>query len=293
MALAAILAKEGRRAVIINADASQVYADIPILSAAPSASDRAGVPHRLFGTLDGATPCNAAMWAELARQEIDAAQRGDALAIIVGGTGLYLRSLIHGIAALPAIDAHIRDAVRALPLDQAHAELTQLDPASAARLPATDKTRVQRALEVVRATGRSLTAWQADQRASTIGPLPHVATVLLPPRPWLQDRIAARIAHMVSAGVVDEVARLLARQLDPELPVMRAIGVAELSAYVAGAVTLEAAMEQLMIATRQYAKRQSTWFRNQSPAEWERHDTELNEQKIIQIATLLRQMLLT
>ena len=255
---------------MINADSAQLYRDIPILSAAPSAPDRARAEHRLYGMRDGADPCSAADWAALARTEIDALHAENRLPILVGGTGLYLRTLLDGIAPVPPIDAQVRAGVRAAGVAENLAALTPLDPCAAARLNPGDTTRVARALEVVRSTGRTLAEWQ-EQRSGGIGKrIALRPLILLPPRAWLVERCDRRFAAMVEEGAVKEVAALLARQLDPALPVMRAIGVAELGAYLRGDTTLDQAISAGKLATRQYAKRQYTWFANQPPDAWPR-----------------------
>ena len=269
-ALALALAECARDPVIINADSAQIYVDLPILSAGPSPEDRARAEHRLYGVRDGATPCSAAEWAEMARAEIDAAYDSGRLPILVGGTGLYLRTLLEGIAPVPAIDGTIRDAVRATPVAENHAALERLDPAAAAQLNPGDTTRVARALEVVSATGRTLADWQR-QKAGGIGDTVQLQPIiLLPPRPWLVERCDRRFAAMVEAGALDEVRTLLARNLDPALPVMRAIGVPELAAAIRGECTLDEAIDRGRLATRRYAKRQYTWFAHQPPADWPR-----------------------
>ncbi|GHC87280.1 tRNA dimethylallyltransferase [Novosphingobium pokkalii] len=258
----------GRAAVVINADSAQVYADLAVLSARPSAEDMQGVPHRLFGAWDGAQACSAADWAQAARAEIDAAHAAGALPILVGGTGLYIRTLLDGIAPIPAIDPAVRTAVRALPVEQAHAALAREDPDRAAALHPADTTRVARALEVVRSTGHPLAHWQA-RREGGIG---HAVTlrplVLLPDRAWLYARCDLRFARMWEGGAVAEVAALLARRLDPDLPVMRAIGVPETAAFLRGESDAESAILAGQQATRRYAKRQFTWARHQFPGEW-------------------------
>ncbi|WP_446471848.1 tRNA (adenosine(37)-N6)-dimethylallyltransferase, partial [Blastomonas sp. CCH1-A6] len=158
---AQFLQSRGQRAVIINADSAQVYADLAVLSARPAEDEMGGIEHRLFGYINGAETCSAARWAEDARGEIAAAHAADVLPILVGGTGLYLRTLLDGIAPVPPIDPAIRQAVRALPVAEAYAALQTEDPEAAARLNAADTTRVARALEVVRSTGQTLKAWQA------------------------------------------------------------------------------------------------------------------------------------
>jgi tRNA dimethylallyltransferase len=251
--------------VIINADASQVYADLPILSAAPSAGERASVPHRLFGVIDGAEICTAARWAGLARREIASAHAAGRLPILVGGTGLYLRTLLDGIAPVPAIPADVRAAVRALPVAQVRALLEAEDPLMAARLHSNDAQRNARALEVIRATGRSLAGWQSAPAEG--GLLPQVdlrALVVEVPREILVARIDDRVAQMWRAGASDEVRRLAARGLSASLPVMRAIGVPPLLALLAGGLDEAAALARWRQDTRQYARRQATWARNQT-----------------------------
>ena len=251
---------------IINADSAQVYRDLRIVSARPSPREEARAPHRLYGTRDGALPCSAAEWAAAARAEIAAAERP----ILVGGTGLYLRTLLDGIAPVPPIDPDMRAAVRALPVAEAHAALSVEDPPAAARLLATDTTRVARALEVVRSTGKPLTAWQKERSGGIASETDLHPLLLLPPRDWLAARCDARFEGMMSNEGIAEVAALLARRLDPALPVMRAIGVREIAGLIAGRLAHDEALAAGRLATRQYAKRQYTWFRNQSPAGWPR-----------------------
>ena len=268
--LARALMARGREAVIINADSAQVYADLGVLSARPSDAEMRGISHRLFGAWDGAQGCSAADWAAAARAEIAQAQARGAVPILVGGTGLYLRTLLDGIAPVPAIDAALREAVRAMPVAEAYAALRVEDPARAAALAPTDTTRVARALEVIRATGRTLAQWQ-EQRAGGIGEAVALhPLVLLPERDWLYRRCDARFAAMMEGGAVAEVALLLARRLDPAAPVMRAIGVAEISGWLRGEWDRDEALRRGQQATRNYAKRQFTWLRHQPPSDWPR-----------------------
>lgn len=268
--LAVAMAERGRRAVILNADSAQVYADLAVLSARPTPAEMQGIEHRLFGAWDGAVPCSAADWAKAARQEIAALHAERALPILVGGTGLYLRTLLDGIAPVPPIDPAIRAAVRALPVDEAYHALAREDPARAARLNPQDSTRVARALEVIRSTGRPLGEWQL-QRAGGIANLIQLhPLILLPDRPWLYERCDRRFAAMLDHGAVAEVEALLARRLDPDLPVMRAIGVSEISALIRGELTRDEVLARGAQATRNYAKRQYTWFRRQSDDAWPR-----------------------
>ncbi|WP_436286714.1 tRNA (adenosine(37)-N6)-dimethylallyltransferase MiaA [Sphingomonas trueperi] len=267
-ALALALA-EKHRGTVINADSMQVYADLRILTARPSEEEEARAPHRLFGHIDGAEACSAARWAAEARTAIAEAHAEDRLPILVGGTGLYLRTLIDGIAPIPEIDPAIRAGVRALPVAEAHAALALADPAAAARLHATDTSRVARALEVVRATGRTLAEWQ-DRREGGIGDQVQLAAmILLPDRAWLGERIDRRFATML-ATAEEEVCALLARTDVPaDAPVLRAIGVEEIGRVLRGEWEAEQAQEAGATATRQYAKRQYTWFRRQPPGGWE------------------------
>jgi tRNA dimethylallyltransferase len=293
IALAKSLAASGRAAVIINADASQVYADIPILSAAPTHDEMAGIPHRLFGHIDGAEACDAARWAAEARAEIAAAHANTAIPILVGGTGLYLDTLLRGIAPVPPIDEDVRTRIRALPVGTAYRQLQAADPGAAARLKPLDKTRIARALEVVTATGTPLADWQQRREGGIADQVRCTAICLLPPRPWLYARCDARLAAMFAGGAVDEVAALVARQLDPDLPVMRAIGVPQIAAYLAGQCSLGMAEAAARTATHQYAKRQYTWFRNQPPPDWPRLETTENFQPDSEIVIKCRQTLLT
>ncbi len=273
----AIALAEKRRGTVINADSMQVYADLRILTARPSPQEEARVPHRLFGHVDGADAYSAARWAAEARAAIHEAHGEGRLPILVGGTGLYMRTLLDGIAPVPEIDPRVRAEVRATPVADAHARLAQLDPLGAARLNPTDTTRVARALEVVRSTGRTLSHWQAERVGGIGGEIALSAMILLPDRDWLGARIDRRFHWMVDVAR-GEVADLLARTDVPaDAPVRRAIGVRELGQVLRGEIDLAQAHEAGALATRQYAKRQYTWFRRQPPPAWQRTDeTETN-----------------
>jgi tRNA dimethylallyltransferase len=284
MALGAI----GREPVVINADSAQVYADLQVLSARPDDADMRGVPHRLYGTWDGATPCSAADWAGRAKEEIAAAHEAGAVPILVGGTGLYIRTLLDGIAPVPPIDPEVRETVRAMPIDAARDALSREDPAAAARIGPADATRIMRALEVVRSTGRPLKAWQAETRGGIGTAVDVHAAILLPPRPSLYARCDARFATMMQGGAGAEVERLQARDLPPDLPEMRAIGVPEIAALLAGSITADQASAAGAQATRNYAKRQYTWFRRQPPEVWARIESENFKPQAI-FASLLRE----
>ncbi len=267
MALALAEAADG---VVINADSAQVYRDLAIVSARPSAADEARAPHRLYGYRDGEDVCSAADWAADARQAIDETHNEGRLPVLVGGTGLYIRTLLEGIAPVPDIDPEIRAAVRALPVAEAHAALGREDPEAAARIRPSDTTRAARALEVVRSTGRTLKVWQAAKVGGIGDQVALRPLILLPPRDWLHARCDARFEAMFSDEGVAEVRALLGRHLSPVAPVMRAIGVREIHAFLRGELSRDQALAAGRIATRQYAKRQYTWFNRQPPANWPR-----------------------
>lgn len=274
-ALAVALAKR-QGGIVINADSAQVYADLGVVAASPSEREMDGVPHRLYGARDGGRPCSAAEWAGLAKREIERAHDAGSLPILVGGTGLYVRTLLDGIAPVPDIDPAIREDIRRAEVAANYAALRDLDPERAARLDPGDTTRVARALEVVRSTGKPLSHWQS-RRAGGIGDAVRLsALILLPPREWLEARFERRFRAMMDGGAIEEVETLLSRELDPALPVMRAIGVREIAALVRGETSRDEAITAGTLATRQYAKRQYTWFRNQPPAEWPRFERALD-----------------
>jgi tRNA dimethylallyltransferase len=272
--LALALAERGRPCLVINADSAQVYRDLAILSARPSAADMRGIEHRLFGEWDGAEACSAADWAARAKREIEDAQIAGLLPILVGGTGLYLRTLLDGIAPVPGIDPEVRRAVRALSVTQAYAALTIEDANRAAQLNPFDTARIARALEVVRSTGRPLAHWQRQRAGGIAEAIDLHPLVLLPERAALYARCDARFARMLDNGAIDEVENLLDRNLPPTLPVMRAIGVAEIAGYLKGEWSRDEARVRGQQATRNYAKRQYTWFRRQPPGDWPRCEFE-------------------
>ena len=287
--VAQALVSQGRSAAVINADSAQVYADLRILSARPSVAEMAGIAHHLFGTWDGAVPCSAADWAAAARHEIAALHADGAVPILCGGTGLYIRTLLEGIAPIPAIAPDIRAAVRGLGQSAARAALEQEDPKAAARLAPADMARTMRALEVVRSTGRTLSEWQASKRGGIASRIDLHPLVLLPERAWLYDRCDRRFETMIAQGAVSEVEALLARDLDPNLPVMRAIGVPEISRWIKGELSRAEAIVAGQTATRRYAKRQYTWFRHQTPSEWPQHNAS-NSKIEDEIVLLLRKL---
>lgn len=289
--LARTLAEGGRQGVIVNADSAQVYADLRILSARPAEEEMHGIEHRLFGAWDGSEACSAAAWAARAKAEIADIHEGGGVPILVGGTGLYLKVLFEGIAPIPEIDPDIRATVRALDEDSAYKLLALEDPLRAAELDPGDRQRIARALEVKRSTGVTLADWQLAKAGGigekvTIHPM-----LLLPDRTWLYERCDLRFEAMLEEGAIAEVEALLARGLDPDLPVMRAIGVPEIAAFLGGEIDAETMIATAQQATRNYAKRQFSWFRRQPPADWPRIDPGNAFENIdfdVQFASLLR-----
>ncbi len=288
VALAKHYAQTDKKAVIINMDSAQVYADLDVLSARPTADEMQGIEHRLYGYIDGSEACSAARWASDAKVQIAQAHAESAVPILVGGTGLYMRTLLDGISPIPDIDAKIRAEVRALPVSQSYAALLSEDPERAARLSPNDTSRISRALEVVRSTGKTLSYWQSAKEGGIAGDITLRPLVLLPPREWLYTRCNQRFEMMFDNGAAAEVRALIDRNLPDDCPVMRAIGVPEITAYLHGDMTRAQAVESAQTATRQYAKRQYTWFRNQPPPEWPCWHGEINNNNIDNIITLFQ-----
>ena len=264
-------------AVIINADSMQVYRDLRIITARPTPEEEAQVPHRLYGHVDAAVNFSAGHWVADAAVALAQARAQNRLPIFVGGSGLYFKALTRGLSAVPPIPAEVRDSVRArLELDGVealHAELARRDQATAERLKPRDRTRIARALEVVEATGRSLTDWHRDGLPPLLPQDQFSALFLAPARDQLYARIDARFDAMLAAGAPEEVAALAARHLDPLLPAMKAHGVPALIRHLKGEITREEAAVIGRADTRHYAKRQFTWFRHQLPEfEWMKPD---------------------
>lgn len=280
--------------VVINADSMQMYRELNVLSARPSPADEARVPHRLYGVSAAAAPASAGDWLALAVAEIEAAWQDRRLPIVVGGSGLYLRALTVGLSPLPAIPADVRRAARAL-FEQLGPErfrqaLAAIDPQSARTQ--TDRQRLIRAYEVAAVSGRTLPDWH-----TAAPPRPAIAArfrvcALLPPRPQLYPSLNARFDRMLEAGGLDEVARLLAMNLDPGLPMMKALGIAPLASHLRGKCSLSEARTAAQAATRRFAKRQMTWLRHQMTVDGA-IDAQFSESLRLEIRTFIRQLLLT
>ena len=281
-ALAVALA-ERTGGVIVNADSAQLYRDLPVLSAAPSPDDLARAEHRLYSVQDGAVPCSAAAWAEMARAEISNIHAADRMPTLVGGSGLYIRTLLDGIAPVPEIDRDVRQQVREASTEANREKLATLDPEAARRLKPGDKTRIARALEVILSTGRTLAEWQKVREGGIAGEVELRSVILLPPREWLYRRCDERFARMIEDGAIEEVSALLARNLNRNLPVMRAIGVSEISAMLRGALSRDQTIAAGQQATRRYAKRQYTWFAHQPPAKWPRYREPLGVEAALEL----------
>jgi tRNA dimethylallyltransferase len=278
---------ERNNGVIVNADSAQHYRDIPVLSAAPTADELSRVEHRLYGALDGAAPCSAADWAAMAKLEIADIHGSGRLPVLVGGTGLYLRTLLDGIAPIPAIDSEIREAVRSTSVENNLSQLEHVDPEAVGRLNPGDTTRIARALEVVLSTGNSLAQWQGRREGGIADEIDLRPVILLPPRDWLYRRCDQRFDAMIENGAVEEVSRLLSRDLSPDLPIMRAIGVPEIAGCVRGSMSIEEAATAGKQATRRYAKRQYTWFSHQPPSAWPHFTDALEDDAVASALALI------
>ncbi len=257
------------RGEIINADAMQVYSGLPILSAQPDEKTRREIPHTLYGVLDPGERSSAGNWRTLAANAIKAAAAVDRIPILVGGTGLYFRALLGGLADIPPIsnEAHIKTQrlYDESGEDKFRRTLAQLDPESAARIASHDRQRLIRAYEVAFYTGKPLGHWHEKNIPDTLCDFTIEPHLLMPPRAELYAACDKRFERMIAQGAVEEAREFLKRGLDPTLPAMKTIGVREIGAFLADALTLDQAIAKGQQATRNYAKRQMTWFRNQWP----------------------------
>ena len=254
---------------VINANSMQVYRDLRILTARPTPAEEARVPHLLYGHVDACENYSVGRWCVDASAALAATERAGRLPIVVGGTGLYFKALTRGLAAVPPIPAGVRSEVRerlaAGGAGALHAELSERDPVTAQRLMPADRVRIARALEVVLATGRSLSDWHREGMKPALDPDSTVKIFLAVDRAELYRRIDARFDAMLAAGALDEVRALGGRALDPALPAMKAHGVPWLIRHLEGEIDLATAADGGKRDTRRYSKRQATWFRHQLP----------------------------
>lgn len=251
--------------IVVNADSMQVYAGLPILTAQPTPDEMARVPHRLYGHVPPSQAYSVARWVADCEREIAAARERGKRVVIVGGTGLYFKALLEGLSPVPEIPVGIRRRWRTnaatWPVERLHAELAGRDPVMAARLVATDRQRMTRALEVIEATGRSLAEWQREPGRPIIEEADTVRLVVTRPREEILARCDARFDRMVAAGALDEVRHLLSLDLPRDLPVFGALGVRPLAAFLENEIPLDEATIAGKLQTRQYVKRQETWLR--------------------------------
>lgn len=295
LAIAERLGAEGLGGTVINADSMQVYRELPVLTAQPDAAAQARAPHLLYGVLGIEELCSAGRWLAMAQAAIAETRAAGRLPIVVGGTGLYLRSLIGGLADIPPVPDHVRAAVRARLAEIGsaafHGELAAQDPEMAARLHPSDGQRLSRAAEVLVATGRSLADWQRAPAAPAPAGLRSV--LVSPPRDELYAACDGRFEAMLAAGALEEARAVMARtDLEDGLPALKALGLRELMAYLAGTLDRDTAIAAAQTATRHYAKRQMTWFRGQFLAGYT-VDKKLNEQYLTDSAKKIIDWVLT
>ena len=266
----ALALAERTGAVIVNADSQQLYAELRVLSARPDADEESRAEHRLYGVAAGDDPWSVGRWVRAVQDllaEIDGRP-----AVLVGGTGLYFTALTRGLADIPPVPGAVRQAIEA-DYDRVgeaafRQRLAEVDPEAAARIEENDRQRLIRAMAVAAHTGRALSDWQADTHPILM-PASWTGQLILPEREALYAACDARCAVMLERGALDEVRALMDKGLSPALPVMKAVGVRELAAHLRGETSREVALDQMRQATRNYAKRQLTWFRNQMP-DWNR-----------------------
>ena len=274
-ALAVRLAAE-HGGVVVNADSMQVYDTLDVLTARPQPQDMAGIEHRLYGHVPAGAAYSTGDWLREATAIVAELRAREALPVFVGGTGLYFRALTGGLSDMPvipeAIRSHLRGRLAGEGAESLHQALAARDPQTAARLKPGDGQRIVRALEVLEATGRSISAFQAATGPAVIDAERAEKIVVLPDRAVLAARIDRRFSEMLASGAVAEVEALLALDLPPAMPVMKAIGVPQITAMLAGTMSAAEVVERGAAATRQYAKRQMTWFRNQLDESWRRID---------------------
>ena len=259
---------------IVNADSMQVYAILDVLTARPGAAELARMPHRLYGHVHPSVAYSTGAWLRDVTRLINSGELAGTRPVFAGGTGLYFRALVEGISEMPAIDPQVRERWRRRLDEQGpetlHGELRSKDAKAAMSLRESDGQRIVRALEVLESSGRSILDWQGERGKPLIDLGSARLLVVEPDRAGLVGRIEARFDRMIEAGALAEVEQLTALGLDPALPAMKAIGVRELQAALAGEIAFQEAIVRAKIATRQYAKRQATWFRHQLGPGWRR-----------------------
>ena len=274
-ALAVQLAK-AHDGEVINADSMQVYDTLRVLTARPDSSDMAGVAHHLYGTVPAGQTFSTGEWLRAVAPVLADIRARGKMPVFVGGTGLYFKALTGGLSDMPEVPDAIRAKWRNRLAEDGpwalHAELGARDPEQADLLSPSDGQRIVRALEMMEATGRSLASFRAQAGTALVNPDRARKLIVLPERSVLHDRINARFARMLDIGAIEEVQALLALDLSKAMPVMKAIGVPQIAALLRGELTREEVVSQASAATRQYAKRQMTWFRNQMDESWERLD---------------------
>jgi tRNA dimethylallyltransferase len=274
-ALALDLARR-HNGVVINADSMQVYDTLRVVTARPSEAEMGGVPHRLYGHVPASARYSTGDWLREIEIVVQDLKATGLMPVIIGGTGLYFKALTGGLSDMPTIPAGIRDTLRQRAIDEGaealHAELSGRDPAVAEKLKPQDGQRIVRALEVLEATGQSIAGFQGRAGPMIVDPARAKKFVVLPERAILHERINRRFSMMMDQGAVDEVQALLAQDLSPEMPAMKAIGVSQIADMLAGKISRDAVVELASASTRQYAKRQMTWFRNQMDDSWLRID---------------------
>lgn len=260
--------------VIVNADSMQVYSVLEVITARPGPMERAAAPHLLYGHVDPREPYSTGDWLRDVQRLAGNGSVAGKRIIFVGGTGLYFRALLGGLSAMPQIPGAVREEWRRQLSDIGpqglHDLLRERDPDAAARIGASDGQRILRALEVLESSGRSILSWQGQFAAPTVDPSTALKIVIEPEREMLRKRIDERFDRMIEEGALEEVKRLMALTPDPSRPAAKAIGVRELQDFLAGRTSLDKAVERAKAASRQYAKRQMTWFRHQLGPDWQR-----------------------
>jgi len=282
--------------IVINADSMQVYDELRILTARPSEEDEQRAPHRLYGVIEPSRNCSVAQWRDMATAEIIAAHNAEKLPIVTGGSGMYIHALMHGLAAIPSIPDTVRETVQqeleSIGRIAMHEHLVDVDPETANRIAPGDTQRLIRAIEVHRSTGAPLSDWLAAGNTGSLDNIVFMPLIIMPPRDELYDRINMRFSEMLDEGALEEVKHLLALDLAPSLSAMKAVGVRELAGYLNGETSLESAVSAAQQASRNYAKRQMTWFRNQIP-EAEAIFAQYSESQTPKIFSFIRQFMLT